>query len=185
MNNHINMSRKLEHKIDVLEDEKQYFKRNWKNKIDVYEKRINKLNEGISHIENLLKLDTEIKDVITDLLIILSDNKAPLNIQQQKIIKEKRKKTTLYSVTVDICDYVNEEAKKTKTARRKIRNLDRFTYQGIEYRIIYKNLKLIVKATEQDAQLFKNKIISKQHELYTKLHNIFMTWEAYRKNMIS
>ena len=87
MNNHINMSRKLENKIDVLEDEKQYFKKNWKNKISEYEKRINKLNEGIKHIEDLLKLDTEIKDVITDLLIILSDNKAPLNIQQQKFFE--------------------------------------------------------------------------------------------------
>ena len=42
INKHNEMYQTIENKIDALEDEKQYFKQNWKNKISEYEKQLKK-----------------------------------------------------------------------------------------------------------------------------------------------
>ena len=76
--------KKLEQKIEVLEDEKQYFHNNWKNKISQFEKRIEELNYGLTHNEELVRLDSEMKVVVKDQLSVLDDLRKELEQNSEK-----------------------------------------------------------------------------------------------------
>ena len=58
MNQHKDEYLKVEMKLNVLEDEKQFFKKNWKNKFSEYEKRINtdnsRFNETIDGLKSAI-----------------------------------------------------------------------------------------------------------------------------------
>ena len=111
MNKHIQMSRKNENKIDVLEDEKQYFKKSWKNKMLKYQNRLQELTEGVKHLDNLIQLDSDIKNFINNMLSTLSDIKKPLIKQHEGVakVRKERKRISKYSITIDVADEVDEE----------------------------------------------------------------------------
>ena len=93
LDRHYSKQRQIENKIDVLEDERQYFKKSWKHKISKYETRIQKLNEALRINQYLINLDEEIKVVISDFLSELADLKNTLKKQHEELYKEQKKET--------------------------------------------------------------------------------------------
>ena len=89
MNQHKDEYLKVEMKLNVLEDEKQFFKKNWKNKFSEYEKRIQELNKTLELYETLKELDSEIKEVIHEQLSDLNEIKNTLKPKYEEINKVK------------------------------------------------------------------------------------------------
>ena len=94
LDRHYSKQRQIENKIDVLEDERQYFKKSWKHKISKYETRIQNLKEALRINQYLINLDEEIKVVISDFLSELADLKNTLKKQDEELCKEQKRNIT-------------------------------------------------------------------------------------------
>ena len=131
-----------------------------------FNKIVKDINENIRKYKALKKADLE------------EDKKNKRQIQDIENLA-----LSQYSITIDVCDVFDRvayDAQQRKTARRK-KALDTITIDGITYKILYKNLKLIVITNEKTAKKFRNRSISSDSDDWAELQNIVMASEQYRK----
>ena len=176
MNRHLILSDKLERKIDVLEDEMQYFHNNWKNKKYVFEKRIHELNEGLEYNEMRIKTDSEIKIAINEYLSSISNLKEQLKQKYEELNTKKQKETRKQKY---------EEKKKSKESKKVLK----FTLQVTVWTRINKadeekmkikaNIKRFNNGTLIFKKLFKEKHVTiKAYPSFQKIYDNTYTFHA-------